>query len=452
MSTPTPPPPPPAAGAPTSPTAPGAPFFDRIRAFGVVRPDEGRWVAGAAAGLARRWGVDPLVVRGLFVAAALFTGIGLVAYGLAWLFLPHPDGRIHAQEVLAGRVTAGFVGGVVAVLLDGGAPSAPWGGPWGWERGGWAPGFVAPLLLGVGGVVAWWYFTQGPGAAAGPGAGPAAHPHGTPSAEPGAGPGRGGEPEPPSAPPAGRPSASPSTATPWAYSPTPPPWAGPGHGGTAVCAVPVHDPEAPSKALTRVTFGLAILAAAGVVLWDWFVSPLQGPDGGLGPVVALGVIAVGVVVAGALGRRPGGLAPVAVLLAIVALAGAVLRGPVGGVGERTWVPSTANEAEQEFRHGVGEARLDLTDWGIASDATPQDPVRVSVRVGIGRLQIVVPRSVSVRVEGQTGLGEVKSDGGDLEWTFGESDPVVRRGTGEPVIVVTAQTGIGGIEVIEGEVR
>src|SRR4051812_9472380 len=112
------------------PGGPGvASFFDRTRPFGAVRPDEGRWAAGVAAGLARRWGIDPVLVRGAFVLATLFGGVGLLLYGLGWLFLPHPDGRIHAQEVLRGTITAGFVGGVLLVLADIGSS--------GWDHDGW---------------------------------------------------------------------------------------------------------------------------------------------------------------------------------------------------------------------------------------------------------------------------------------------------------------------------
>src|SRR4051794_34454959 len=127
-----PPPPPPIDEAPP-PGGPGvAQFFDRIRRYGAVRPDDGRWFAGVASGLGRRWGIDPLLIRGAFVILAIFGGIGLLLYGLGWLFLPHPDGRIHAQEVLRGVVTAGFIGGVLFVLADLGSS--------GWGRGGWYGG------------------------------------------------------------------------------------------------------------------------------------------------------------------------------------------------------------------------------------------------------------------------------------------------------------------------
>src|SRR5450755_1049189 len=102
----------------SNPAAPGAEFFDRIRGLGVVRPDRGRWAAGVCAGLARRWGLDPLLVRGVFVVVSLVGGFGLALYGVLWLFLPHSDGRIHAQQVLRGVVTAGFIGGALAVLCN----------------------------------------------------------------------------------------------------------------------------------------------------------------------------------------------------------------------------------------------------------------------------------------------------------------------------------------------
>lgn len=119
--------PPTGPSQPSQPAAlPAARFFDTIRRSGVTRPDRGsgRAVAGVAAGLARRWDVDPIVVRVAFVLLTFVGGLGASLYGLGWLFLPHPDGRIHAQQLLTGRVTGGFVGALLATLAvtDGVAP------------------------------------------------------------------------------------------------------------------------------------------------------------------------------------------------------------------------------------------------------------------------------------------------------------------------------------------
>ncbi len=52
-----------------------------------ARPRDDRMVAGVAAGIARRYDIDPVLVRVGFVVAA-FTGIGAVLYLAAWLALP----------------------------------------------------------------------------------------------------------------------------------------------------------------------------------------------------------------------------------------------------------------------------------------------------------------------------------------------------------------------------
>jgi phage shock protein PspC (stress-responsive transcriptional regulator) len=135
-------------------TPPGARFFDAVRGLGVVRPDDGRWAAGVCAGLARRWGISPMAVRGLFVLVSLLAGVGLAMYGLLWIFLPHPDGRIHAQEVLKGTVTAGFVGAAVATVFGGPFAAAPWG-PGPWHHG---PGLFPLILIAL---VVWWIARRG---------------------------------------------------------------------------------------------------------------------------------------------------------------------------------------------------------------------------------------------------------------------------------------------------
>jgi phage shock protein PspC (stress-responsive transcriptional regulator) len=94
----------------------GARFFGWIRQLGVVR-GRNRWVGGVASGLAERWRIDPVIVRGLVVVLTLFFGVGLLAYGLAWALLPESDGRIHAEEVGRGRWSTGMTGATVFTLL-----------------------------------------------------------------------------------------------------------------------------------------------------------------------------------------------------------------------------------------------------------------------------------------------------------------------------------------------
>jgi phage shock protein C len=53
------------------------------------RPREGRMICGVAAGFAEYFGVDVVLVRVLFVLAAVFSvGAGVLAYVAGWLLIP----------------------------------------------------------------------------------------------------------------------------------------------------------------------------------------------------------------------------------------------------------------------------------------------------------------------------------------------------------------------------
>src|SRR2546429_9558203 len=52
-----------------------------------ARPRDDRKVAGVAAGIARRYDIDPVLVRVGFVVAA-FSGIGAALYVAGWILLP----------------------------------------------------------------------------------------------------------------------------------------------------------------------------------------------------------------------------------------------------------------------------------------------------------------------------------------------------------------------------
>jgi phage shock protein PspC (stress-responsive transcriptional regulator) len=55
----------------------------------VLRRDrEYRLIGGVCSGLARELGIDPLIIRVAFIAAALAGGVGIAVYILAWIFLP----------------------------------------------------------------------------------------------------------------------------------------------------------------------------------------------------------------------------------------------------------------------------------------------------------------------------------------------------------------------------
>lgn len=113
---------------PPPPRPPGAPrggdrFFSWTRGLGLVRGDG--WVGGVCAGIAARLGIDPVIVRGVFVVAALFGLPVFLVYAAGWALLPDLEGRIHLQELIRGRFDPAVVGIGMLVLL-GFVPVIPW--------------------------------------------------------------------------------------------------------------------------------------------------------------------------------------------------------------------------------------------------------------------------------------------------------------------------------------
>ncbi len=93
-----PPPPPP-------PLPPGAPLPPRRR---LHRDRANGILGGVCAGVAETFGLDPTLVRALWVVAA-FVWIGLPAYVIAWIALPSADGapsRVRSSRATAERSSA----------------------------------------------------------------------------------------------------------------------------------------------------------------------------------------------------------------------------------------------------------------------------------------------------------------------------------------------------------
>jgi len=408
------------SSSPGHPGGTGAEFFDRIRSLGIVRPDQGRWAAGVARGLADRWGVDPILVRGGFVALTLIGGAGPLLYGLCWLFLPHPDGRIHAQEVLQGRVTAGFVGAVLVTLGNISTGSQRLGvidsGPWFWQP----LGTNLVSLAVVGGVV-WWFVAHrdrlpwNQDGEAGSASGSASSPSSgyAPNA------GSGYAPEP------GAPTAAPLPLL-------------VGRGNPARS----RDLHAPSSAITRATLGLATVLAVTLVLvagnrlavYTWVAAA----------ATALGVVGLGLVVAGLTGRRGGGLVPIAIILGLVSLNGAALRPGLGTAGQEHWTPTATSTATRTtYQLGAGQAVLDLTDPSLTATGPP---VTLTTDLGAGELQIVIPKGASIEVDAQVGVGEV-DDTVAGQVRGGVGDQLTHSGGAAPILLVKAQVGLGRIVIL-----
>src|SRR4051794_12033583 len=102
-------------GMPSAPTSSPAPrrTLQRDPAHG--------WVAGVCAGLAAEVGIDVLVVRVAFVAAALGGGLGVAVYALAWALLPAASARgtsVLPRRLRGDRASVEVAAGVGLLVLS----------------------------------------------------------------------------------------------------------------------------------------------------------------------------------------------------------------------------------------------------------------------------------------------------------------------------------------------
>ncbi len=125
-------------------------------------------IAGVAAGIARRFNVDPIFVRVLFVATAAAGGTGIALYAVAWAIMGGEDGKLAPIERLAGRrETLMVVAGMVLLALAALLLLRKWGF---W----FSDGIVWPVLLvAAGGALIWRQSTAAEAPAAAPVAAPA---------------------------------------------------------------------------------------------------------------------------------------------------------------------------------------------------------------------------------------------------------------------------------------
>lgn len=487
------PPPPPVAPAPQSRPHGTDAFFDSLRRSGVVRTQD-RWIGGVAGGVARRLGVDPLLVRGILVVLTIFGGLALVAYGIAWALLPEEsDGRIHLQEAIRGRFDAALAGAAAFTLVGLFRP-AFWFDPNGWAPGwvialGWL-GLVATLV--VVGVVLASRPARPPTAPPPPGWAPPAAPDQTgtpmsttdttPSADgPGTPdgtatsvlptPGTGaptatyppGYPAPADAPTAAYPTPYPASSSPGyagyqgGYASTP--YAPPAATAPPVTTAPYawQPPPArtraqgPGPVLTGVVLALCLFAGAGVLLAEragaLTASTLLTVAG-----ISLALLGLGVLVAGVRGRRSGVLGGLAVLVGLVAVPGALVVATVptwgevvagSGIvvaGDTRWAPTSVAEAEQGYAYGVGQARLDLTGVPL----TAGERVTVPVSAGAGSTTVVVPSGEPVEVRVQLGAGDIRTSlSDDWDRTVGSADSTTATGLSGTDLDLTLRSPVPG---------
>ena len=443
-------PPPPGGGGPFTGAAsaagppPGGGGVPRRR---LRRSRDRKVVAGVAGGLGEYAGVDPIVFRVLFVVLSLFGGIGILLYLVAWLFLPDADEDTSPAESLIGRgtrssgtsleaVLLAIAAAVLAILL---------------LRGDTGDLLLLAVVV-LGAVLllrnrdAGW---------------PPPRPPAPPPPPP---------PPPPSYAPGGSQSYAPPPGAPGSYRSwggTYPVQAGPGAAPTTPLSTvdapagtalppygaygygPAYEPPPPAppkpprerSKLGGIAISLAVVALGVLAALDAGGAADPGARHYLG--LALGVLGLALLAGTWIGRARWLIwlgVPLTVALIATSTAEVTLR---AGSGDRSFTPTSVAAISDRYELGTGNLLVDLS----TVDFTDRD-VRTTVHLGVGNLQVQVPREVDVTVRARSGVGGIDLFGD----TYG--GPGVKRsvsdagpdGVGGGRLDLVVEVGIGRVEV------
>lgn len=372
------------------------------------RPRQGRIIAGVAAGIGRRYGIDPVIVRVALVVSAFYGGAGLLAYLLGWLFLADEDDEVSPFESMINKGRSGTSTTFTVVLCLALIPASSFvfGGHYSTVAGG--------ILL-LGGLFLLHRYRADQGQVVGPpvtdavpGTGAAGMSGGVADATTSAAREAGhmtdsqptspidghtqemdGQTEQRTTPPAW----DPLGAAPFAWdlpepqpaTPPPPP-------------APVRRRK--RRFTTRVGLGTlgitlilgAILAAAGDHN-NWLNG--QHVIGILGAVVAVGLIV------GAFTHSGRGLILLAVVLSAAGFAATSTHyDGWHGAGDSTFTPRSLVEVQPVYQRSVGDLTVDLTEL------PPGGVVTTQVKLGVGDLTVIVPADAEVHATCSNTAGDI----------------------------------------------
>lgn len=432
-------------------------FFGSVRRIGVTRTVEGKWFGGVAAGLARRWGVDPLIVRAGFLLATVLFGFGVPAYFIAWCLLPDEQNDIAAEKALRHGDFSSIVLCIVAIVLSLSGFGIFWSFGSGWGFGGPVIGlaFLAWAFLAWNG--------RGPGArrpdeSAGEWTDrlkSQIHTDNTDATSPGNRAAAAGA--------AAREAGidlhkDADTTAPYAAAPPVAPTAPTAPITPTAPAAPIAPvrPKRPrlSAPLTLVILGISVLAGAFTALV--LVSTSHGESAlQVGLAVGAAVAAIALVIGGLAGRRGGALGPLATLavLAALALAAVAPKGMpwTGTIGDESWNPtSVAAGTQHNFAMRIGNGNLDLS--GLDATTLPAH-TQLHARVNVGQLTITAPADVTLRVKGYAHMGEIETVRGYERITGHggiDNHQRVTVGSGPKVIDLDASVAMGNITIKEAQ--
>jgi len=395
------------------------------------RPQEGRMVAGVAAGIAERFDIPVGVVRVGFVVLSFFGGFGVLAYLVGWLLIPEEGSDSPIAGTLfddANNVTSWLgVGLIIAAILV----ALSWTNL---VRGDF---LFAAALLGVGILLFRGDIggsSRSKGAVATPNADPVATDSSDETVE--VAPAAADDGDDTDAPAAPIPGATSLVATGEAEPPA--------TSGPPVSSSPPRPPrKRASSILGGLTFGAILLTLGIMGVLD--VAGVTHPA--FNHYVAAVVIAAGGgLLVGTLWGRSYGLIAVGLLLLPILAISTLVRVPFGGeIGERIVRPVAATEIVGPVEMAIGDLTIDLRDLERGA------PLDLTADLGIGQITVLVPADRPATVRAEIGIGSVELFG-DQTAGLGRDINAAWPGSGggEP-IHLQLEAGVGAIRVIATEI-
>ncbi|MGW1746087.1 PspC domain-containing protein [Streptomyces sp. NPDC002092] len=405
-------------------------------------------LAGVCAGLGRQCDMDPVIFRITLAVLSATGGIGLLFYGFAWLLIPYEDEEENeVRKLLTGRVDGQGLTAVMFALVGCGVFLSL-------LKNGGVLAFAVVLSLLLAGAGYW------------------SRQRGAPDPDPLA-------------------AQAVADAPPEAQAPpimvTYPSWwrdpivkDGTHVGGTGYLWGPRDSRDRDVAAAVNISLGTSWTNRADIRTprpaaprprgprwiggWVFLLALLAGGLGtGLtwddhtlgtslqtGLSCALLVFGLGIAVSAFLGRTGAGSVFLAIITAALLAGSAALPKDVGTHWIRaTWQPTSAADVRGKYEVGSGVGTLDLSRLHPAEGET----VSTRADVGLGRLKVIVPKDVTVKLSIDVGLGDIQLPGdkpGDVDVEPGKHKevtlPPVSGGKNTGTLDLGLRVGLGQAEV------
>ncbi|MFI8519087.1 PspC domain-containing protein [Streptomyces sp. NPDC085481] len=389
--------PPPADAAP-------APPLRRTRGHKVV--------AGVCGGLGRHFDLDPVIFRIALGVLAVTGGVGLIFYGFAWLLVPLAgEEENEGRRLLTGRVSGSSLTAVLTALVGCGIFLSM-------LHNGGTLGFALVLSVAVGGAAVWSQRRPRVAAAAEEGSRLDAAAALAVAEAP---------PETKAPPlvefpswwrdPIVKDGSTGKVAVGYLWGPhgildedgkidgvvpTPGSQWGPGPAGPGR-PTPSKRVRTGPPSIGGLVFLLALVAGGLGTGLSWQDHPL-GTSLQIGLAAALAVFGVGLVVSSLVGRTGFGTVFLTVVTAgLLALASALPKEISTEWVRETWRPASVAAVQTRYVLGTGIGTLDLSALAVPAGTT----LATRAEVGAGKLEVIVPKNVTVKLRVQLGLGDLR---------------------------------------------